>query len=280
LRRPRQIAALEADLGVVLFDRVGGRLVLSAAGERLLGDCRGLLNYARDVREQAQALGRDDTGVLRVAASPHFLESVFPQFLRRYAARYPGVRVRLQDQVGAGTLGMLERGELHFAQGAPSLLGSGQQHIASDPLVTVEMLACIPPSLPLGGKGVVEIAELAPYPLLQTGTEYVIRRNFDAACRLAGFDPVNALECRSPHALLAMAEAGQGIAIIPSAVRIAHYKLRVARVTYRNKVVSAPLGLLYDRRRPQAPYAAAFREMLRAYLDEVWPIAKPVVAKR
>jgi DNA-binding transcriptional LysR family regulator len=51
----RQIANLEDELGLKLFDRVGRRLVLTNEGEQLLNDCRGLLNYAR-------ALGRAGAG--------------------------------------------------------------------------------------------------------------------------------------------------------------------------------------------------------------------------
>ena len=39
----RQIGDFEAELGVRLFDRVRQRLVLTAEGERLLGDCRDIL---------------------------------------------------------------------------------------------------------------------------------------------------------------------------------------------------------------------------------------------
>jgi DNA-binding transcriptional LysR family regulator len=276
----RQIAALEAELGVALFDRVAGRLLLSGAGQRMLGDCRGLLSYARELREHAQALRRPDAGVLKVAGSPHFIDSVFPEFLRRYAKRYPDVRVQLVDLVGLAGVGLLERGEIHLAQSTVSILRAGHQHIASHPLGPVEMLAAFHPSLALAKGGTVEIERLAPYPLLQTGTEYVIRRTFDAACRLAGFEPNIALECRAPHALLAMAEAGHGVAIIPSALRTGRYRLRVARVAYRRKVLSEPLAILYDRRRPQPAYATAFCEMLSLYCRKTAPLAKPVAPSR
>ena len=39
----RQLADLEQELGLKLFDRVGRRLRLTGEGEQLLGDCRGLL---------------------------------------------------------------------------------------------------------------------------------------------------------------------------------------------------------------------------------------------
>lgn len=271
----RQIRALEEELGIALFDRLAGRLQLSSAGERLLGECRGLLNYARELGEHAQLFRRPNAGILRVAASPHFLEGVFPAFLRRYAAKFPEVQVKLVDIAGAGTIGMLERGEIHLAQGTLRVLRPGQSHIAGVPLVAVEMLAACSPELPIAMSETVDIARLAPFPLLQTGQEYVIRQTFDAACRLAGFEPIDALESRAPQALLAMAEAGHGIAIVPSSLRTRAYRLKIARITYRRKPLSEQLHVLYDRRRPQPPYAVAFRDMLVEHVRAISPISGP-----
>ena len=270
----RQIAALESELGVPLFDRIAGRLQLSAAGERLLGDCRGLLNYSLELAEHAQLLRQPDAGVLKVAASPHFLESVFPGFLQVYARRFPNVQVKLVDIMGSQAVGMLERGEIHLAQSSMRLIGPGDQHLEGIPLQPVMMLAASHLGLKLGRGGVVEIADLAPHPLLQTGSEYLMRRTFDAACRMAGFEPNNALESRAPHALLAMAEAGHGVAIIPSVLNADRYRLRIARVTYRRKVLSEPLGLLFDRRRPLAPYGREFARMLAQFLGGAAPTGR------
>jgi DNA-binding transcriptional LysR family regulator len=73
----RQIANLEQEFGLKLFDRVGRRLVLTGEGEQLLTDCRGMLNYASAVGERAQLLRRGDTGVLKVAGSPQIIEVSF-----------------------------------------------------------------------------------------------------------------------------------------------------------------------------------------------------------
>src|SRR6185436_8293359 len=130
-----------------------------------------------------------DAGLLRVAASPHYIDSVFPEFLARFARRYPDVRVSLMDLIGANVIGMLERGEVHLAQTSPQLLRADHSHIASRELPAVDMMAAWSPALPLPHVREIEIAALRGFPLLQTGTEYVIRRMFDAACRLAGFEP-------------------------------------------------------------------------------------------
>src|SRR5690242_13621020 len=62
----RQLSDLEQELRVRLFDRVGRRLVLTAIGEALLGDCRGVLGHAHSLAERAELLSRGDSGVLKV----------------------------------------------------------------------------------------------------------------------------------------------------------------------------------------------------------------------
>lgn len=270
----RQIANLEDEFGVRLFDRVGRRLRLTGAGERLLVDCRGLLSYVRALGEQAQVLRRGDVGVLHVSSSPHLIEGVFPEFLRHYAKRYPHVQVRLVEAVGVESLAMLERGEIHLAQTAARMIAPGDQRFALHPLAPMEMLAACHPKASLGKDGAVEIAQLAPYPLLQPTSDFLMRRHFDAACRLAGFTPNNVLECRAPHGLLAMAEAGHGVAIIPSAVRIHRYRVRVLRVTYRGKPLSEPLAVVSDKRRPLPVYGTVFCEMLAGHVRKTFPVPR------
>ena len=268
----RQIAHLEDELGVRLFDRAGRRLLLTGEGEQLLSDCRGLLNSARALGERAQVLRRGEVGILRVSASPHLIEGAFPELLRRYAGRYPNVQVRLSDVVGPDAFAMLERGEIHLTQGLASALASDDPRFAGFPLAPMEMLAASHPRLKLGKGGSIEIDRLAPYPLLQATTEFLMRRHFDAACRMAGFTPNYILECRSPHALLALAEAGHGVAIIPSALRVNRYRLRRMRVLYRGKPIDEPLAMMWDKRRALPAYARVFCEMLAEQVRQVFPV--------
>src|SRR5689334_23058279 len=91
----RQIPSLEGEFGVKRFDRVGRRLLVTSEGERLLSDCRGLLNYPRAFSEQAQGQRRGEGGVLRVSVSRHLIEGIFPDVWRRYAEPYANVQVKL-----------------------------------------------------------------------------------------------------------------------------------------------------------------------------------------
>lgn len=271
----RQISELEQELGLKLFNRVGRRLLLTGEGEQLLSDCRGLLNYAEALGERAQLLRRGDTGVLRVAASPQHIESVFSQFLHRYAQRYPNVKVKVIEGSGLEIVSMLERGEIHLGQNLAHAVQLDDQRFGSLRLAPVELLAACHPSLILGNRGAIEVGSLAPYPLLLLDSGFAVRRAFDAACRLARLKPNILLESRAPHTLLALAEAGHGVAIIPSALRTHRYVLRIVGVTYRGRLLREPLAIWWDKRRPLPSYATAFCEMLALYVREVFPITRP-----
>lgn len=271
----RQIVDLEREFGLKLFDRVGRRLLLTSDGEQLLSDCRGLLNHASALGERAQLLRQGDTGVLKVAASPQHIESVFAEFLHRYAERYPNVQVKLYDAVGPDLFAMLDRGEIHLGQSLVHSIQADDRRFGSQLLQPVEMLAACHPQLMLGENRKIEIDRLAPYPLLLMDSEFVVRRTFDAACRLAGLKPNIFLESRAPHTLLAMAEAGHGVAIIPSALRTHRYELQIVAVTYRGRPLREPLTVLWDKRRPRTRYATAFCEMLAEHVREVFPITRP-----
>jgi DNA-binding transcriptional LysR family regulator len=273
----RQIADLEAELGVKLFDRVGRRLRLTGEGEQLLDDCRNLLNSASAVGERAQLLRRGNTGVLKVAASPQFIESVVSGFLHRFAQRYPGVQVRLVEAVGLENLAMLERGEVHLGQNLLHTAEPNSQRFASHPLGSIELLAAY--NAPFGRRRTIEIGRLASTPLLTLEAGFSIRRTFDAACRLAGLRPNIVFESRAPHTLLALASAGHGTAIIPSTLQTRSYDLEIRRITYRGRPLSEPLTVYSDKRRSLPPYALAFCEMLGEHVRDVLPATRPASLK-
>ena len=273
----RQIADLEYECGFKLFDRIGRRLFLTSRGEQLLADCRGVLGQMRSLGERIELLKRGDSGVVNVAAPPHTIESVLLKFLPRYAERFPNVRVKLIEALGPDQVPLLDRGEVHIGirhdQGATPWFES----LAVPP---DDALAAGWPSLQLGRGGMIDIVSLASYPLLLLDPGYSVRRLFDAACRIADIEANILLESRAPHTLLALAEAGQGVAILPSLLRTDRYRLTIARVTQRRKPLRERVVIQWDKRRLLPAYAQNFRDALAAHMREVLPITRPSAAAR
>jgi DNA-binding transcriptional LysR family regulator len=270
----RQIHDLEEELGVKLFDRVRRRLVLTSEGDQLLEDSRAVLGAVNSLGDRAQRLRRGDSGILRVAATPQTIEGVFATFLRHHAERRPNVQIKLSEAVGANLLEMLERGEIHLAIALVGMLQAAKgdyRAIESFELAPIGFLAAYPASLNVGRGGTVDIGRLASYPLLLLSSSFYVRATFDAACRLAGVKQDVFMESGSPQALLALAEAGHGVAIVPSVLPTNRYRLRIARITHRRKPLRDTLTVLWDKRRALPPYARDFCESLAAHMREFFP---------
>ena len=270
----RQIRDLQQEFGLRLFDRVGRGLILTPEGEQLLGDCRNLLGHASALGERAQLLRRGDTGVLRVAASPVQIEAVLSTFLHYYAHRYPNVQMKLIEAVGPDILTMLERGEIHLGI-LLEAVHADDRRFGSYPVPPIELLAACHPSFQLKRGGTVDIGDLASCPLLLLDSGFVVRKRFDAACRVARLKPNILIESRAPSNLLALAEAGHGVAIIPSVVLTHRYTLRIARITHERKPLREPLAVVWDKRRVLPPYAHDFSELLAAHMREIFPVTQP-----
>jgi len=271
----RQIKELEDEIGVRLFDRVRRRLVLTGEGEQLLADCRTILGAVGSFGERAQLLRRGDSGILRVGATPQTIEGVFSTFLHRYAKRRPGVQIKLTEAIGAELASVLERGEVHVTVSLIQASQADNPFIESFELSPLEFLAASQRSLEVGTAGDVEIGRLSQYPLLLLDPSFGVRKTFDAACRLAGVKLNIFFESRTPHALLALAEAGHGIAIVPSVLPTNRYRLRIARITHRRRPLQERYAILWDKRRALPPYAGDFCEALAEYMREALPISQP-----
>jgi DNA-binding transcriptional LysR family regulator len=271
----RQIIALEQELGLRLFDRVGRRLRLTGEGEQLIAGCQLLLNSAGSLEEQARLLRQGGTGVLKVAGSPQHIESVLSQFLLRYAERYPRVEVKITEGTGSEILTMLEGGEIHLGQNLLHAVTLDERHFGSLALGSVELLAACHPATPLGPNRTIEVADLAEFPLLLLEGGFGFRRAFDAASRMARLKPRILFESRNPHTLLALAEAGHGVAIVPSQLQCRRYKLRIVGLSHRRRLLREPLTISWDKRRSLPRFASDYCTMLAAYMRETFPITRP-----
>ena len=275
----RQIKDLEDDLGIRLFDRIRRRLALTAEGELLLADCRAVLGAAGSLADHAQQLRRGDAGTLKLAATPQTIDGVLSGFLRRYAERRPNIQIKLSEAFGRTLMTMLDRGEVHVAVSTGGAVEAGNHSFETIWLPSLEFLAACNPALELGSGESIDIRKLGSHPLLLLDTSFAMRNAFDAACRVAEFKPNIFFESRTPHTLLALAEAGLGVAIVPSVLPTYRYNLQTARLTYRRKPLREPYGIMWDRRRTLPVYAEDFCQSLASYMRAHFPVSRPAEPK-
>lgn len=91
----RQVAALEEDLGVTLFERVGRALVPTAAGLDLLEHVRGMGEAATRISLAASGQSQAIEGKVTITASDGLSAFELPPILKRLREEAPGIQVEL-----------------------------------------------------------------------------------------------------------------------------------------------------------------------------------------
>jgi DNA-binding transcriptional LysR family regulator len=256
----RQVSALEADLGVKLFDRIGRRVQLTSPGEDLLRRGRSLLAQAESFRERARALEGGRAGSLRFGATPQFIESVLVAFVPQFQRRHPGVEVEIVEDGGARMPGRLERGEVHLAR-----LPVGDGRFPGRLLFPNHVLAVLPAAHHLRRRAVVEVADLADERTMVLGPGFASREWFQAACQVAHVRPRVVLESVAPQTLIAAARASYGVALLPCPVSIDRRGVRVKPLVHRNQPIGRWSMIAWHPQRFLAPYAEPFVDELVAY---------------
>ena len=104
---------------------------------------------------------------------------------------------------------------------------------------------------------------------------YCDTSDFDSACRLANVRPNAVIESTAAHGLLAMAETGQEVAIVPSILQTNRWAVRTMRVTHRRQLLRISLALLWDRRRMAASSAEHCGEILAEHVRKTFPNGAP-----
>ena len=249
----RQIGALEAELGVPLFDRIGRRMQLTSHGEDLLQRSRRLLAEAESLGERARELKSGETGILRVAATPQVIENLLAPFLLHYRRAHPGIELHFVEDGGARLLGRLERGEVHL-----SITPAGTTRFEGRLLYPMHVIAALPAAHRLARRSVLEIAELGDEPLLLPQRGFGSREWFDIGCDIAHIRPRVLLESAAPHTLVALAATGYAIAILPSNARVPRDGVRSVPLVHRGASIGRWAHIAWDPERFLAPYAEHF----------------------
>lgn len=262
----RQIRALEGELGVPLFDRIGRRVRLTSEGEDLLRRGRRLLADADSLGERARSLKIGETGILRVAATPQVIENLLAEFLTQYRRRHPGVEVHLVEDGGVRLHGRLERGDVHLALAAAS-----GTRFRERLLYPMHLLAALSPTHRLGRRAVLEIAELADEAVLLLRRDFGSREWFEAACQMASIQPRVHLESAAPHTLVALAATEYGIAIVPSNAQVPRGIVRAVPLVHCGASIGRWAHIAWDQQRFLAPYAEQFVEEIVAHTRRNYP---------
>ncbi|MFE9997348.1 LysR substrate-binding domain-containing protein [Streptomyces avermitilis] len=213
----RQIAQLEKNLGLTLFERTQQRIRLTSDGRVFLTEARALLRHADRLENLGRRLGRGEEGGLCIGYVADAMHTgILPTALRTLRDQRPGIHVALYDQESAEQFEGLRQRSLDIALVHTPPPGDDPD-LDTAPLLQDPLLLALPAEHSLAGQ-----EELTPEALdgqqwiaVGDGTQDPAWRDaFVASCVASGFTPDIRLDAADPLTALGLVASGLGLALI------------------------------------------------------------------
>jgi DNA-binding transcriptional LysR family regulator len=107
----RRIALLEQELGVPLFERVAGRIVLSDAGRVMVPYAERAVAAAQDAENAVRALAAPNAGPVALAIVGTLAGGELSKIMKRFAQAHPDAELTLRTATSAEVSELVRRGE-------------------------------------------------------------------------------------------------------------------------------------------------------------------------
>ncbi|NWG23836.1 MAG: LysR family transcriptional regulator [Pseudorhodoplanes sp.] len=205
-----QLRHLEEAVGLPLFEQIGRRMHLTAAGRELLVHARVLLERLREADEALQTLKGEGGGELHIAATTT-AEYFTPRLLADFRAATPRVKLRLSVHNRETIVRALADNtiDISIMGRAPRGIDVEARAFSRHPLALVAS-----PAHPLAKRRRLRLAQLAGETLLVreagSGTRTAMQRAFSEQ----RFQPGETMEIGSNEAIKQAVMAGMGIGFI------------------------------------------------------------------
>lgn len=209
----RQLAQLEDRLGAELFRRHPKGMILTREGHRILESAERVLSEIAHAEHDVKLLAQGYMGTVRVTTECYMCYHWLPWVTRSFAERFPKVEVQLVPEATDDPYGALERSMVDVAivYSAPPDPGT----IERTALFDDEIVAVVARGHALAEEPHVSPEILADETLLCHYAEPgrgVLEREF---LEPAAVQPKRTMEMLVTPAVVEMARAGQGVAVMP-----------------------------------------------------------------
>jgi DNA-binding transcriptional LysR family regulator len=209
-----QIKALEEDVAVLLFDRTGSHITLTAAGKVLLDYCEQVKTLLAQTEHAIAALSGEHSGELALGASTTIAQYVLPRLLGEFCREHPRVHPTLVSGNTEHIVEAVERQKisLGFIEGP-----ARSRDVKTEPFLEDELVLIASTAHEWAERTSVSCSEVASIPLLMrergSGTRHVIELALERqGVRRNSMHIV--MELDSTEAIKSAVEAGLGVGFV------------------------------------------------------------------
>ena len=256
----RLLSYTEQRLGLVLFERIKGRLYPTPEAKRLLTEVNAVYQGVQRVNEVAEDLIENRLGHLRVACSPSLGQGLLPRAIANFTRQYPDARVSLftlTPQVLEHAL-LTQQADLGVV-----FLAHPHPNLQSRLLYANRLVVAIPANHPLTARNKINLEDLASESFIGYGADVPIGHLVRQLFADAGLEVRPKVEAQQVHVACALVQAGVGLALIDQMTAAGPVWTRVV-IRPLHVAVETPVHILHPALEPMSRLCHAFSETLEA----------------
>jgi DNA-binding transcriptional LysR family regulator len=269
------IRNLEEEIGHKLFERSRRGVLLTDVGRAVLEDARGTLFHAAQFRRSAELAAAGQIGKLRVSFVPSSTIRLLPRAIAHFRSTHASVDLRLQEAGSSAIMVALRDGSID--------VGIVREPVPGHPAISTRIvereryLAALPAAHPLAQGKRLRLADLRSEPFILPSRAELSAAHLSImfVCQQAGFVPNMVQEGEQAQTIVALVEAGLGVALVPSLWQ----DLAPRAVVFRklSDVPQSEQGLAFACRKgeEQAVLVRAFRSSVDAAATPARPARAP-----
>ena len=259
----RQIARLEGELGVRLFERYGRRVECTPDGKLLLPVAKAIVSRADDaVRMMREHAGMVSSRV-RVGSTGTVFGHLLSPILASFIKTYPKIHLDLIERDDT----LLEEGVFNGELDCAVITAWGSSRAAVMHLLTEEILLVVRDDHWAAREKAVSLADLAEESFLFPGHSLNTANLVMDACRRAGFEPKVPYRANYLELSKALIRQGLGVALLPK-MFVPPDQLGGLVALPLKEHVTRDVELIYSNERPLAVAARSLAMHIRNSLQE------------
>lgn len=253
----RAIANLETELGQKLFVRHTRHVELTAAGEHFLYHADRALRELKRGKEELAAVNRQGSGIVNLSFFHSFGGYLLPLLLSEFHARYPDIRIRLNQHNSKYLMHQVEQGKTDLCLCSTM---TTTENIAWTYLWSEELFAAVPKDHPLAGRESVTLQDIEAEPLITLKPNYSLRTLVDQSFALADSHPQIIFEGDDVNTLASLVAAKLGVSIIPNIPGVEHLGIVYLPISF--PICKRAIGLAWNTTKPLSPAALTFQQFV------------------
>lgn len=259
----RQIANLEGELGVSLFEREGRNVKLTQIGKIFLTHAKTAMKAIDYATKQIEEHLDPERGSIKIGFPTSLASDMLPTIISEFKQRHPNIQFQLRQGSYNYLIEAVKSRELDLAFLGP--VPTNDPDVEGSILFSENMAALVPSSHALAERKRIHLNEMRNEEFVLFPEGYVLRKIAVDGCRQAGFTPNITSEGADLDAIKGLVSAGIGVTILPESVFNETTPRFTTKVEIESPTLIRTVGIITPRHRNLAPSEKVFYEFVNDF---------------